>query len=161
MRLKASVRTLAAAALVALAAGCVSVNYPQAPTPGAPPPSAPSETSPNLPTGQIDLGDYRRNDEQGVLNRFSREVSRRYAAGLALSAATQDLRANQFACAAPADRRGEAPAQECRREIREAGCTHSWEVHLFGGAGAAVSRTGAFYDRLCNTNSGLLGAPPR
>jgi hypothetical protein len=150
--------------LVLALQACVSLNYPEgtAPVPGPPPPSAPSENTVGLPSGQLDLGDFRRAREQDILSRFTRETERRYVAGLAMSSALGDLRANQFTCAMPADRRGDAPAQECRREIREGECLHTWEVLLFQDGGrAAVSRTGAFYDRLCNTNSGLLGAPPR
>ena len=116
-----------------------------------------------LPSGPIDLGDWRRSSADGVIQRFSGNLIRRYAAGSALSVATADLRANQFTCTAPAaGRGGDPPDQVCRRQQVEAGCTHTWQAHLWDdapGVATKVSRVRGLYDKRCASDGGLLGGP--
>jgi len=80
-----------------------------------------------------------------------------------LGAATGDLRANQFACAAPSTGRGgDPPDQVCRRTETEGDCTHTWQAHLWDdapGVAAKVSRVRGLYDMRCKADEGLLGGP--
>lgn len=139
-------------AIAALTAACQTI-----PTSGTVTPSGP----PTIPSGALDLGDYRRDNANAVIQNFEQNVNRRYGAGLELSAVVADLRRNQFNCAAaPASTRGDPPAQICRRTVTESGCTHTWQVHLYG-APADVSdlaRTRSLYDKRCG-GDGLLGGP--
>ncbi|KAF0178823.1 MAG: hypothetical protein IV086_15250 [Hyphomonadaceae bacterium] len=116
-----------------------------------------------LQSGPIDLGDWRRGPADGVIQRFSSNLIRRYAAGSALSVAVADLRTNQFLCVAPAaGRGGDPPDQVCRRQQVEAGCTHTWQAHLWDdapGVAAKVSRVRGLYDKRCAADGGLLGGP--
>ncbi|MGE3143858.1 MAG: hypothetical protein AB7L65_11110, partial [Hyphomonadaceae bacterium] len=110
-----------------------------------------------IPQSAIALGDYRRAIAAQVAQRFSSEISGRYGQSVNLADARSDLTRNQFACMAPpASQRGDPPAQVCRRILAEAGCTHTWQVHLYGGP--ALARTRALYDRACG-DDGLLGGP--
>lgn len=115
------------------------------------------------PSGPVDLGDWRRGGADAVMQRFSAGLVRRYAAGSALTVATGDLRANQFACAAPSSGRGgDPPDQVCRRTLTEGDCTHTWQAHLWDdapGAAAKVSRVRGLYDKRCKADGGLLGGP--
>lgn len=125
------------------------------------PTSAPSPVGPgaSIPSEPINLGDWRNANEAATLQAFENSVSSRYAAGLATSAASADLRRNEFNCGAapPQDRgRGDPPAQVCRRTTTASGCTHTWQVHLFGSD--TLSRTRGLYDRRCG-GDGLLGGP--
>lgn len=121
-------------------------------------PSAPSGP-PAIPTSALDLGDYRRANETAVIEAFNGTVTRRYGAGLELTAVVGDLRRNQFTCAAGQAGRGDPPAQICRRTLTESGCTHTWQVHLYDEAGnAELARTRSLYDKRCG-GDGLLGGP--
>ena len=95
-----------------------------------------------------------------MLNGFQQEIAHRYGAGLPLADVTADLRRAQFNCASNHDaHRGDPPAQICRKTVTEAGCTHTWQVHLFDAAGdARLVRTRGLYDRRCG-GDGLLGGP--
>lgn len=127
------------------------------------PPGAVTPRGAMAPSGPIDLGDWRRSSADAVIQRFSGNLLRRYAAGSAMSAATADLRANQFVCAAPsAGRGGDPPDQVCRRQQVEAGCTHTWQAHLWDdaqGVASKVSRVRGLYDKRCASDGGLLGGP--
>src|SRR5688572_14978936 len=118
--------------------------------------------STTIPSTPVDLGDWRNASESATLGAFQQGVTRRYGAGLAISAATADLRRNGFNCGAappPDAGRGDPPAQVCRRTLTNSGCTHTWQVHLFdeGGSGQ-LARTRGLYDRRCG-GDGLLGGP--
>jgi hypothetical protein len=109
--------------------------------------------------GDLDLGDWRNANEAATLEAFQANVTGRYGAGLALSDASADLRRSEFNCGAapPQDHgRGDPPEQVCRRTVTQGGCTHTWQVHLFGNA--QLARTRGLYDRRCG-NEGLLGGP--
>ena len=115
--------------------------------------------STTIPSSRIDLGDWRNASESATLAAFQRGVASRYGAGVAISAVAADLRRNEFSCGAapPANGgRGDPPAQVCRRTISASGCTHTWQVHLFGNG--ALARTRGLYDRRCG-GDGLLGGP--
>ncbi len=146
-----------ALALVALISLAACTTYSSGP-PGA---ETPRGYAP--PSGPVDLGDWRRGSADAVIQRFSGHLVRRYAAGSPLSVATADLRANQFVCTAPAaGRGGDPPDQVCRRQQVEAGCTHTWQAHLWDdapGAAAKVSRVRGLYDKRCASDGGLLGGP--
>lgn len=142
---------IAAATVFALSACATPVSGPA--TPGG---------SGAIPSTPLDLGNWRTASEAATLSAFQRQVTGRYGAGLALSAATADLRRNEFACApalrAP-DGRGDPPAQICRRAASSSGCTHTWQVHLFDASGdQRLARTRSLYDRSCG-GDGLLGGP--
>jgi hypothetical protein len=146
-------RFAAAAALAFALAACETT-----------PVNAPSEPSgpASIPSGDLSLGDWRNASEAATLEAFSSNVSSRYGAGLAISAASADLRRNEFNCgpAPAADRgRGDPPVQVCRRTTTASGCTHTWQVHLFDeGGNARLARTRGLYDRRCG-GDGLLGGP--
>ena len=149
-----TLRILLAVGLLVFAAACATSTTP----PGAVAPRG----GPLPPVGQIDLGAWKRggaNSEQ-----FSNTVARRYGAGLSLSVAVSDLRANQFTCARPpAGSAGDPPDQVCRRQIAEAGCTQTWQAHLWDdaatGPAAKLTRVRGLYDRRCAADGGLLGGP--
>jgi hypothetical protein len=147
----------AAFAFVALLSACASVDT------STPPGAVAPRGGPSIPTGALDLGDWKRGSAEGVVQRFSGAISRRYGAGIALSAVMADLRANQFTCARPsAGRAGDPPDQVCRRTLNESGCTHTWQAHLWddaAGGGAKLSRVRGLYDRRCAADGGLLGGP--
>jgi hypothetical protein len=144
-------RIIIVAALAALAGCATPVGGVSAPTGSAVIPSAP-----------VDLGDWRNATENATLSAFQRGVASRYGAGLAISAASADLRRNSFTCGAapPAEGgRGDPPAQVCRRTLTNSGCTHTWQVHLFDeGGDGRLARTRGLYDRRCG-GDGLLGGP--
>lgn len=121
--------------------------------------STPTGSS-TIPSSSINLGDWRNASESATLSAFERGVTSRYGAGTGLGAVAADLRRNQFNCGAapPLDEgRGAPPAQVCRRTVTQAGCTHTWQVHLFDAGGdALLARTRALYDRRCG-GDGLLG----
>lgn len=124
---------------------------------------APTEpaASASAPAGPLDLGDWQHATAAIELSTFEQTIAGRYAAGLAISAATTDLQHNQFTCAPNHDtsNRGEPPAQICRKTVTQAGCTHTWQVHLFDTHGDAhIARSRGLYDRRCG-NEGLLGGP--
>lgn len=114
-----------------------------------------------IPSAPISLGDWRNASEAVTLETFQQGVASRYGAGLPIANVSADLRRNEFTCgAAPprlADNRGNPPAQVCRKTTTANGCTHTWQVHLFGDDGA-LSRTRGLYDRRCGSD-GLLGGP--
>jgi hypothetical protein len=142
---------LVVAVLVLALAACETVPA------GAP--SSPSAAA-SIPDSPIDLGDWRHANEAATLATFEQGVSTRYGQGLPISAVSADLRDNDFNCGAapPQDQgRGDPPAQVCRRTTTASGCTHTWQVHLFGGSGEVV-RTRGLYDRRCG-GDGLLGGP--
>jgi hypothetical protein len=147
-------RPLAAASLLILAVACAST---------APPPGAVAPTGAGRPAGPIDLGGYRGGSADAVSQRFAASMARRYAAGLPLSVAAADLRANQFACTRPPPAKaGDPPDQVCRRTATENGCTHTWQAHLWddsAGASAKLTRVRGLYDKRCASDGGLLGGP--
>jgi hypothetical protein len=150
-----TVRAILAAGVLALVAACVSSPLP----PGAVAPRGAA----TIAGGPVDLGGWKRGNADGVTQQFSATMARRYGAGLAFSAVTADLRANQFTCARPtAGRAGDPPDQVCRRQITEAGCTHTWQAHLWDdapGASAKLTRVRGLYDKRCAADGGLLGGP--
>jgi hypothetical protein len=115
-----------------------------------------------IPSGALELGDWRSANEAATLQAFQQSVNGRYGAGLAVSAASADLRRNEFSCGAapPLDNgRGDPPAQVCRRTTTASNCTHTWQVHLFDeGGNGRLARTRGLYDRRCG-GDGLLGGP--
>ncbi len=145
-------KQFAALASLLLLAACAT-------TVSAPPPASGGATIPSTP---LDLGDWRNASAPQTLAAFESNVSSRYGAGLAVSAAAGDLRGQDFNCG-PAPRteagRGAPPAQVCRRTVTAANCTHTWQVHLFDAAGdGRLARTRGIYDRRCGSD-GLLGGP--
>lgn len=115
----------------------------------------------SIPSTPIQLGDWRNASEAAILAAFQDGIAARYGAGLAISAASADLRRNEFTCGAapPQDAgRGDPPAQVCRRTLTNAGCTHTWQVHLFDQNDGRLARTRGLYDRRCG-GDGLLGGP--
>lgn len=117
-----------------------------------------------IPSGPIDLGNWRKATEADVLNGYSRGITRRYGVGVPINAAVTDLAANQFRCTPPSAGRGDPPDKVCRRQVSEAGCVHTWQTHLWDdapGAATKVTRVRGLYDRRCNTAGagGLLGGP--
>jgi hypothetical protein len=146
-------RSLIVAAAI-FAAACATA------TTTAPPGAVAPRGGPEVPSGPIDLGDWKRGGPDAVAQRFSSVIARRYGEGLALSAAVADLRANQFTCARPsAGKAGDPPAQVCRRTVTEAGCTHTWQAHLWDADAARLARVRGLYDRRCAADGGLLGGP--
>jgi hypothetical protein len=127
------------------------------PTGGVTAPSGPSA----IPATAISLGDWRNANEATTLEVFQQGIASRYGAGLELANVSADLRRNDFNCgAAPprlADNRGNPPEQVCRKTTTANGCTHTWQVHLFGNEGA-LAQTRGLYDRRCGSD-GLLGGP--
>jgi len=121
--------------------------------------SAPGGSS-TIPLSSISLGDWRRASEGETLRAFQQGVNGRYGAGVPISTVARDLQRNQFVCGAapPLDQgRGAPPAQVCRRTITQAGCTHTWQVHVFDTVGnGMLTHTRALYDRRCG-GDGLLG----
>ncbi len=143
--------------LAALLAACAAAGT-SAPTGAVAPRGGPS-----IAAGALDLGDWKRGGADGVAQRFAGVVARRYGAGVPISAAAADLRANQFTCARPAAARaGDPPDQVCRRTATEAGCAHTWQAHLWddaAGQAAKLTRVRGLYDRRCASDGGLLGGP--
>lgn len=116
-----------------------------------------------IPSGAIDLGNWRASSERATHSVFQRGVTARYASGAAINTVAADLRRNQFTCRPPAadlaDNRAVPPVQVCRRTVTAAGCTHTWQVHLFDNMNdRRLARTRALYDRRCG-GEGLLGGP--
>jgi hypothetical protein len=114
-----------------------------------------------IPSTPLSLGDWRNASEAATLQAFQQTVASRYAAGLQVAAVSSDLRRNEFTCGAAPPRaegnRGTPPEQVCRRTTTANGCTHTWQVHLFGADGALTQPRG-LYDRRCG-GDGLLGGP--
>jgi hypothetical protein len=135
-------RSAVLAVLTALAlASCVS-------------PSA-GPTTPGRAAG-IDFGDWQRASQRSVAARFSGGIERRYRQGAPLPEVVADLRVNRFACTpGQPTRRGVAPSQICRRSLRDRGCVHTWQVHIFASR-QSLARARALYDRACE-GDGLLG----
>ena len=127
------------------------------PVGGVTEPTGPS----TIPSTPINLGDWRNASEAATLQSFQQVVTSRYGAGMQIASVSADLRRNEFNCgAAPAraeGNRGDPPAQVCRKTTAANGCTHTWQVHLFGDDGA-LARTRGLYDRRCGSD-GLLGGP--
>lgn len=127
------------------------------PTNGGTPPSGPAA----IPSAPLSLGDWRNASESATLEAFQQEVASRYAQGLQVAAASNDLRRNEFNCGAAPPRaegnRGDPPAQVCRKTTTANGCTHTWQVHLFAADGV-LDRPRGLYDRRCG-GDGLLGGP--
>jgi hypothetical protein len=116
-----------------------------------------------IPSTPLALGDWRNAPEAATLETFQQDVASRYGAGLQVTAASADLRRNEFNCGAAPPRaegnRGDPPAQVCRKTTTANGCTHTWQVHLFDTSGdGALTRTRGLYDRRCG-GDGLLGGP--
>jgi len=138
-------------------AACASVPTLPSSGGGAPPATA-SPRATGMPTAPLDLGDLSAN-ALAVERRFSNAVANRYPSGAALPAIEADLRRSGFACAPPASRRGDPPAQACRRAVRAQGCSHTFQVHLFDQSrDNRLARVRALYDRQCG-GDGLLGGP--
>lgn len=114
-----------------------------------------------IPSTPINLGDWRNASEAATLEAFQQGVASRYGAGMQIANVSSDLRRNEFNCGAAPPRaegnRGDPPAQVCRKTTAANGCTHTWQVHLFGDNGA-LTRTRGLYDRRCGSD-GLLGGP--
>ncbi len=102
------------------------------PVGGVTEPTGPS----TIPSTPINLGDWRNASEAATLQSFQQVVTSRYGAGMQIASVSADLRRNEFNCgAAPAraeGNRGDPPAQVCRKTTTANGCTHTWQVHLFG-----------------------------
>lgn len=116
-----------------------------------------------IPSTSIDLGAWRENSQDATFRAFQRTITNRYSVGLPVSAVAADLRRNRFTCGPPsrdlADNRAVPPAQVCRRTVTQAGCTHTWQAHLFDHFNdRRLARTRALYDRRCG-GEGLLGGP--
>jgi len=124
-------------------------------------PSTPTGSA-TIPSSPVNLGDWRNASERATLEAFQQNITSRYGAGLQIAAVSSDLRRNEFNCGAAPPRaegnRGDPPAQVCRKTTTANGCTHTWQVHLFDGGGAVLSRTRGLYDRRCG-GDGLLGGP--
>lgn len=124
--------------------------------------TSPAAGGSTIPSSPVELGDWRNASEVATLSAFQRGISSRYGAGMSISAVARDLRGNSFNCgAAPAAEagRGDPPAQVCRRTTSAAGCTHTWQVHLFDqNRNGQLARTRGIYDRRCG-GDGLLGGP--
>jgi len=109
----------------------------------------------------VEFGDYLNASEDATLSAFRRGVTGRYTAGMSLDAVADDLGRNDFNCGPPPpaleQARAEPPARVCRRTVTEAGCTHTWQVHLYARV-EVLERTRGLYDRRCG-NEGLLGGP--
>lgn len=134
-------------ALVALAA-CETL-----PTTGTTP------VAPPLLTGALDLGSaWRTQTAAQNLDAFSRAVAQRYGQGTPTPRAIADLQHASFTCAENHDTsgRGAPPDQICRRTEVVSGCTHTWQVHLFGAT--TLTKARALYDRRCGADA-LLGGP--
>lgn len=115
-----------------------------------------------VPSTPLELGDYRNATEAQTLQAFQQHVAARYAPGVRINTAVEDLDDQEFSCGDAPEQdngRGDPPAQVCRRTITAANCTHTWQAHLYdtGGDGVLV-RTRGLYDRRCG-NEGLLGGP--
>jgi len=148
-------RLAAIAAVLALALSACAT----APDGGVATPSGPSA----IPSGAIDLGDWRRASASATLQGFQHTINSRYGVGLQISAVAADMRRNDFTCAAPSrgDGRGDPPAQVCRKTTTVDGCTHTWQAHLFDANNdSRLARTRGLYDRRCG-GDGLLGGPGR
>lgn len=142
-------RSFALIAVLAFAASACATL----PTPDGPGPAGPVA----IPSTPLELGDWQRTSVGDTLASFQRNVSSRYAAGLQTSAASSDLRRQDFNCSSHRDDRAtDPPAQICRKTQTASGCTHTWQVHLFGDD--TLSRTRGLYDRRCG-DEGLLGGP--
>jgi len=148
---------------------CIYIPEPEVPAslpPSAPPPVASVPTAPGVGGGgSIDLGAWERADVQAVQARFSRSVADSVGQNRPLGDALSTLQANAFACSAVAGRVGpDRPVQVCERSTERTGCTHTWQVLIYGNARAGVAeRASGIYDRVCsdrNGGGGLLGAPP-
>lgn len=146
-------RILIAIGLSAALAACVT-------SPGAPSAGGGGAAIPRSP---VDFGNWREASEAATLQAFRAGIEGRYGAGLSLQAVSADLRANEFTCGAAPPRaeggRGDPPVQVCRRTLTQAGCTHTWQVHVFDTAGdGRLARSRGLYDRRCG-GDGLLGGP--
>ena len=139
-----------AAPLIALAALAACETMPTSRT-------APAAPAPLV--GELDLGSSWRTQTQAqTLDLFSRAVAQRYAQGTPAPRAVGDLQHAAFTCAENHDAtgRGAPPDEICRRTEVANGCTHTWQVHLFGAT--ALTRARALYDRRCGADA-LLGGP--
>jgi hypothetical protein len=127
------------------------------PTAGVTEPSGPA----TVPSEPVNLGDWRNATEAATLEAFQQAIASRYGQGLPIVTVSQDLRRNEFNCTPAPPRaegnRGDPPAQVCRKTTTAGGCTHTWQVHLFGDE-SALARTRGLYDRRCG-GDGLLGGP--
>lgn len=122
---------------------------------GKPPPAVAAQGE-FKPSGPIVLGDYEKESEGGVRTDFAKFIANRYVAGAPVSAAMKDLTDNKFACAAPKQAGGDPPDQACRRVIKAASCTYTYQVHLFNDAGkTGVARVRGLFDKACGDE--LLG----
>lgn len=146
-------KTAAALILLIVLTACASMSNSGLETPSGPM---------TVPSTALDLGDWRTASAEQTLAVFENNVASRYGAGLPVSAASADLRRQDFNCgpAPPADNgRGAPPAQVCRRTLAASACTHTWQVHLFDEANnGRLARTRGLYDRRCG-GDGLLGGP--
>ena len=148
----------------ALLSACVSI--PSGPT--APSAAQAMTTAPAaFEACPIEIGDWSRESPQAIQSRFARSVERAVGRGETLAEALSALQASSFGCNPVSGPRGadDRPVQLCERQIRQSGCTHTWQVMLFdpGRQGRAASAV-AIYDRVCagetGPGGGLLGAPP-
>lgn len=160
------IRTIAPAlALVAALALSACISVPQSPAPTPSPPTAASSPA-AFEVRAIEIGDWARESPQAIQARFARSVERAVGRGETIPEALAALQASQFGCNPVTGRGGdERPVQLCERQIRQSGCTHTWQVTLFDpGRQGRASSAEAVYDRVCSGETGpgggLLGAPP-
>ncbi len=157
---------LAVAVLMAAGlSGCVSIPA------SGPAPPVPAAGSAALPSAgfeirPIEIGDWARETPQAIQTRFARSVERAVGRGETLAQARSALEASAFGCNPVSGARADdRPVQLCERQIRQSGCTHTWQVMLFDpGRQDRAASADAVYDRVCAGQSGpgggLLGAPP-
>lgn len=118
-------------------------------------PDAQSAPGVSLPSGSLELGDWRRGSIGVVARDFGAAVDGRYQAGLALADARDDLRRAGFRCGESSD--ASQATMVCRHDRAAGECSNEWNVYLFGDvAGERVSRARGIYDRQCGDGD-LLG----
>jgi hypothetical protein len=118
----------------------------------------------NLPSSgalrAIELGAWRDGSEASVRRSFAASVERSVT-NAALDDALARLQRDAFTCRTPEGSRGTPPASICEHRERVGECTHTWQVLLYDTDRNAVVNEGrGEYDRVCASDSGLLGAPP-
>ncbi len=145
-----------------LAGACVSPTGAGSRSPTPPPPASPSPTDPSGFGGgprTLDLGDWSRSDAGATQTSFVRSLEAAARPGESMSETLDTMRENGFGCSPSSAR---SPAHICERQFLRAGCTHTWQVLLFGEGRLSEARGG--YDRVCRDatrpGGGLLGAPP-
>lgn len=140
----------------ALLGACATLPPP--PSTGTEPPAA-GPAGPKITDEPIDLGDFASQGPEGVQKRFGDKLRDRYAVGLALGDIAADQARNGFTCAPSAAKAGDPPDQVCRKAVKAANCTHTFQTLLYDAAGdGKLARLRGLYDRVCEVD-GLLGGP--